>query len=249
MSSVGGAGASSSASPSRRMSSAAKNESTRQVRLPLNPIKRIVSTTPECATTSKDLPLLLSKAAELFLLELTKKAYDCTPSNMPTLLRYDDLAKAIASDSRFFFLSEHIPERQRYGDIKEALAKQRQAVTTGQEDEPLPPPTDIEATNTVISNVLAAAKEAQVVKAVKSARAYKAARTTAARASDGSKSKPPKAKPSRAEEETRAAEGSDAGSDAGKRKSAAVTSAAEEQAPQAKKDKPSTNGQARGAAQ
>ena len=24
---------------------------------------------------------------------------------MPTLLRYDDLAKAIASDSRFFFLS------------------------------------------------------------------------------------------------------------------------------------------------
>ena len=145
--------------------------------------------------------------------------------------------------------AEHIPERQRYGDIKEALAKQRQAVTTGQEDETLPPPTDIEATNTVISNVLAAAKEAQVVKAVKSARAYKAARTTAARASDGSKSKPPKAKPSRAEEETRAAEGSDAGSDAGKRKSAAVTSAAEEQAPQAKKDKPSTNGQARGAAQ
>lgn len=33
------------------------------MRLPLNPIRRIIKDTPECTTTSKDLPLLLSKAA------------------------------------------------------------------------------------------------------------------------------------------------------------------------------------------
>eukprot|EP00730_Choanoeca_flexa_P013085 TRINITY_DN4948_c0_g1_i2.p1 TRINITY_DN4948_c0_g1~~TRINITY_DN4948_c0_g1_i2.p1 ORF type:complete len:174 (+),score=21.71 TRINITY_DN4948_c0_g1_i2:41-523(+) len=59
---------------------------------------------------------------ECFFEELLTKASTYSDQK---LLQYDDIAEAVASDDRLNCLKDFIPERKKYGDVKDSLSRQR----------------------------------------------------------------------------------------------------------------------------
>lgn len=64
-------------------------------------------------SVDQDIVALTTKATEIFLIDLAKKANDMSPSN---ILDYDDIQRLIHSDPRYDFLVDAIPRRMKFSE-------------------------------------------------------------------------------------------------------------------------------------
>lgn len=81
----------------------------RQQELPLARIKRIMKLDEEVKMISAEAPVLFSKAAEIFITELTLRAWIHTEDNKRRTLQRNDIAMAITKYDQFDFLIDIVP--------------------------------------------------------------------------------------------------------------------------------------------
>eukprot|EP00457_Paulinella_chromatophora_P008144 gb/GEZN01008173.1/.p1 GENE.gb/GEZN01008173.1/~~gb/GEZN01008173.1/.p1 ORF type:complete len:296 (+),score=66.50 gb/GEZN01008173.1/:44-931(+) len=83
--------------------------------LPLARIKKIMKSDEDVRMISAEAPVLFSKACELFILDLTMRAWSHTDQSKRRTLQRNDVAEAIAADEMFDFLIDVVPvEETRY---------------------------------------------------------------------------------------------------------------------------------------
>lgn len=81
----------------------------RQQELPLARIKRIMKLDEDVKMISAEAPVLFSKAAEIFITELTLRAWIHTEDNKRRTLQRNDIAMAITKYDQFDFLIDIVP--------------------------------------------------------------------------------------------------------------------------------------------
>merc|ERR1712107_646989 len=77
--------------------------------LPLARIKKIMKTDEDVRMISGEAPVLFAKACELFILELTLRAWAHTEENKRRTLQRNDIAMAITKSDMFDFLIDIVP--------------------------------------------------------------------------------------------------------------------------------------------
>ncbi|KAI9636926.1 histone-fold-containing protein, partial [Dioszegia hungarica] len=77
--------------------------------LPLARIKKVMKSDEEVKMISAEAPILFSKACELFISELTCRAWLIAESNKRRTLQKSDVAAAIALSDMFDFLIDILP--------------------------------------------------------------------------------------------------------------------------------------------
>lgn len=88
----------------------------KQQELPLARIKKIMKLDDDVKMISAEAPMLFAKAAEIFIHELTMRAWIHTEDNKRRTLQRNDIAMAIAKYDQFDFLIDIVPRE----DIKPA---------------------------------------------------------------------------------------------------------------------------------
>merc|ERR1712111_228889 len=86
--------------------------------LPLARIKKIMKLDEDVKMISAEAPVLFAKAAEIFIHELTMRAWIHTEDNKRRTLQRNDIAMAIAKYDQFDFLIDIVPRE----DIKPQAA-------------------------------------------------------------------------------------------------------------------------------
>ncbi|KAF7324156.1 Nuclear transcription factor Y subunit C-2 [Mycena kentingensis (nom. inval.)] len=77
--------------------------------LPLARIKKVMKSDPEVKMIAADAPVLFCKACEIFIAEITARAFIVADSNKRRTLSRADIAKALAQDDQFDFLIDIVP--------------------------------------------------------------------------------------------------------------------------------------------
>lgn len=80
--------------------------------LPLARIKKIMKLDEEVKMISAEAPVLFAKAAELFIHELTLRAWSHTEDNKRRTLQRNDIAMAISKSDQFDFLIDIVPRHE-----------------------------------------------------------------------------------------------------------------------------------------
>lgn len=93
-----------------------KNDHFRQQELPLARIKKIMKLDEDVKMISAEAPVLFSKACEIFISELSLRAWIHTEDNKRRTLQRNDIAMAITKFDQFDFLIDIVPRE----DIKPA---------------------------------------------------------------------------------------------------------------------------------
>ncbi|XP_024529991.1 nuclear transcription factor Y subunit C-2 [Selaginella moellendorffii] len=99
--------------------------------LPLARIKKIMKADEDVRMISGEAPVLFAKACEMFILELTLRAWMHTEENKRRTLQKNDIAAAVTRTDIFDFLVDIVPRE----DVKdEALGVSRSALPIGAPD-------------------------------------------------------------------------------------------------------------------
>ncbi|XP_026320699.1 nuclear transcription factor Y subunit gamma isoform X2 [Hyposmocoma kahamanoa] len=80
--------------------------------LPLARIKKIMKLDEEVKMISAEAPILFAKAAEIFIHELTLRAWSHTEDNKRRTLQRNDIAMAISKSDQFDFLIDIVPRHE-----------------------------------------------------------------------------------------------------------------------------------------
>ncbi|XP_063629013.1 nuclear transcription factor Y subunit gamma-like [Cydia splendana] len=80
--------------------------------LPLARIKKIMKLDDEVKMISAEAPVLFAKAAEIFIHELTMRAWNHTEDNKRRTLQRNDIAMAISKSDQFDFLIDIVPRHE-----------------------------------------------------------------------------------------------------------------------------------------
>lgn len=80
--------------------------------LPLARIKKIMKLDEDVKMISAEAPLLFAKAAEIFIHELTLRAWIHTENNKRRTLQRNDIAMAISKFDQFDFLIDIVPREE-----------------------------------------------------------------------------------------------------------------------------------------
>ncbi|XP_052741179.1 nuclear transcription factor Y subunit gamma isoform X4 [Bicyclus anynana] len=80
--------------------------------LPLARIKKIMKLDEEVKMISAEAPVLFAKAAEIFIHELTLRAWSHTEDNKRRTLQRNDIAMAISKSDQFDFLIDIVPRHE-----------------------------------------------------------------------------------------------------------------------------------------
>ncbi|XP_038218502.1 nuclear transcription factor Y subunit gamma [Zerene cesonia] len=80
--------------------------------LPLARIKKIMKLDEEVKMISAEAPVLFAKAAEIFIHELTLRAWSHTEDNKRRTLQRNDIAMAISRSDQFDFLIDIVPRQE-----------------------------------------------------------------------------------------------------------------------------------------
>ncbi|CAH0551295.1 unnamed protein product [Brassicogethes aeneus] len=99
---------------------AIRNMDLKQQVLPLARIKKIMKLDEDVKMISAEAPLLFAKAAEIFIHELTLRAWIHTEDNKRRTLQRNDIAMAITKYDQFDFLIDIVPRE----DIKPAKVRE-----------------------------------------------------------------------------------------------------------------------------
>ncbi|KAL4065064.1 histone-fold-containing protein [Scleroderma citrinum] len=77
--------------------------------LPLARIKKVMKSDPDVKMIAADAPILFCKACEIFIAEITARAFIIADSNKRRTLSRADIAKALAKSDQFDFLIDIVP--------------------------------------------------------------------------------------------------------------------------------------------
>ncbi|EJD42413.1 histone-fold-containing protein [Auricularia subglabra TFB-10046 SS5] len=77
--------------------------------LPLARIKKVMKSDPDVKMIAADAPILFCKACEIFIAEITARAFIIADSDKRRTLSRSDIAKAISKSDQFDFLIDIIP--------------------------------------------------------------------------------------------------------------------------------------------
>ncbi|KAM3961385.1 nuclear transcription factor Y subunit gamma isoform 2-T2 [Aphomia sociella] len=110
--------------------------------LPLARVKKIMKLDEEVKMISAEAPVLFAKAAEIFIHELTLRAWSHTEDNKRRTLQRNDIAMAISKSDQFDFLIDIVPRQEvklskprdeppRPSPTTDQLAQQHQAALQG----------------------------------------------------------------------------------------------------------------------
>jgi len=77
--------------------------------LPLARIKKVMKSDPEVKMIAADAPILFCKACEMFISEITARAFIIADSNKRRTLSRSDIAKALSKSDQFDFLIDIVP--------------------------------------------------------------------------------------------------------------------------------------------
>ncbi|ESK89967.1 nuclear transcription factor y subunit c-4 [Moniliophthora roreri MCA 2997] len=77
--------------------------------LPLARIKKVMKSDPDVKMIAADAPMIFCKACEIFIAEITARAFINADSNKRRTLSRSDIATAIAKSDQFDFLIDIVP--------------------------------------------------------------------------------------------------------------------------------------------
>ncbi|KAF8495113.1 histone-fold-containing protein [Russula emetica] len=77
--------------------------------LPLARIKKVMKSDPDVKMIAADAPILFCKACEIFIAEITARAFIVADSNKRRTLSRADIAKALSKSDQFDFLIDVVP--------------------------------------------------------------------------------------------------------------------------------------------
>ncbi|KIJ33169.1 hypothetical protein M422DRAFT_183532 [Sphaerobolus stellatus SS14] len=77
--------------------------------LPLARIKKVMKSDPDVRMIAADAPIIFCKACEIFIAEMTARAFIVADSNKRRTLSRSDIARAIAKSDQFDFLIDILP--------------------------------------------------------------------------------------------------------------------------------------------
>ncbi|KIY66203.1 histone-fold-containing protein [Cylindrobasidium torrendii FP15055 ss-10] len=77
--------------------------------LPLARIKKVMKSDPDVKMIAADAPILFCKACEIFIAEITARAFIVADSNKRRTLSRSDIAKALTKSDQFDFLIDIVP--------------------------------------------------------------------------------------------------------------------------------------------
>ncbi|KIM42632.1 hypothetical protein M413DRAFT_70117 [Hebeloma cylindrosporum] len=80
--------------------------------LPLARIKKVMKSDPEVKMIAADAPILFCKACEIFIAEITARAFIVADSNKRRTLSRADIAKALSKSDQFDFLIDIVPREE-----------------------------------------------------------------------------------------------------------------------------------------
>ncbi|RDB20267.1 Nuclear transcription factor Y subunit C-2 [Hypsizygus marmoreus] len=77
--------------------------------LPLARIKKVMKSDPDVKMIAADAPILFCKACEIFISEITARAFIVADANKRRTLSRSDIAKALSKSDQFDFLIDIVP--------------------------------------------------------------------------------------------------------------------------------------------
>ncbi|KAJ7499934.1 histone-fold-containing protein [Mycena latifolia] len=80
--------------------------------LPLARIKKVMKSDPDVKMIAADAPILFCKACEIFIAEITARAFIIADSNKRRTLSRADIAKALTKSDQFDFLIDIVPREE-----------------------------------------------------------------------------------------------------------------------------------------
>ena len=95
--------------------------------LPLARIKKVMKADPEVKMISAEAPILFAKGCDIFITELTMRAWIHAEENKRRTLQRSDIASALAKSDMFDFLIDIVPREEASSHAKRATG---QAATT-----------------------------------------------------------------------------------------------------------------------
>lgn len=84
----------------------------RHPQLPLARIKKVMKSDPDVKMIAADAPILFCKACEIFISEITARAFIIADSNKRRTLSRSDIAKALSKSDQFDFLIDIVPREE-----------------------------------------------------------------------------------------------------------------------------------------
>ncbi|KAF8164300.1 histone-fold-containing protein [Pholiota molesta] len=108
--------------------------------LPLARIKKVMKSDPDVKMIAADAPILFCKACEIFIAEITARAFIVADSNKRRTLSRADISKALSKSDQFDFLIDIVPrEEAAFGGSKKVgpsgLSKDQSHVAPAPGDE------------------------------------------------------------------------------------------------------------------
>ncbi|KAF9457395.1 histone-fold-containing protein [Collybia nuda] len=80
--------------------------------LPLARIKKVMKSDPDVKVIAADAPILFCKACEIFISEITARAFIIADSNKRRTLSRSDISKALSKSDQFDFLIDIVPREE-----------------------------------------------------------------------------------------------------------------------------------------
>ena len=110
--------------------------------LPLARIKKVMKADPEVKMISAEAPILFAKGCDIFITELTMRAWIHAEENKRRTLQRSDIASALAKSDMFDFLIDIVPREEASSHAKRAAAGQSSTsdAHAQQQGVPHPPP-------------------------------------------------------------------------------------------------------------
>lgn len=103
--------------------------------LPLARIKKVMKADPEVKMISAEAPILFAKGCDIFITELTMRAWIHAEENKRRTLQRSDIASALGKSDMFDFLIDIVPREDATGHGKRS-ANQNNATTTSTAPQP-----------------------------------------------------------------------------------------------------------------
>ncbi|KAL9022165.1 MAG: hypothetical protein Q9185_000679 [Variospora sp. 1 TL-2023] len=91
--------------------------------LPLARIKKVMKADPEVKMISAEAPILFAKGCDIFITELTMRAWIHAEENKRRTLQRSDIASALAKSDMFDFLIDIVPREEASGHAKRTAAQ------------------------------------------------------------------------------------------------------------------------------
>lgn len=115
--------------------------------LPLARIKKVMKADPDVKMISAEAPILFAKGCDVFITELTMRAWIHAEENKRRTLQRSDIASALAKSDMFDFLIDIVPREEAAGHSKRtggaaaaaAAAAAASAQTSGAQQSTIPP--------------------------------------------------------------------------------------------------------------